>query len=298
MSKLHIGLIVLVLGLVGCGGTRIAMDPESKDFYETASLIMTKQEKDIFKHQPDKDARREFIRDFWKKRDPDPGTEENEFYEEFFNRIEYAIQHFNEGTLGWKTDRVRIYIYFGPPDRIERRPMMNNVDIKGYQIWIYYRYQFAIEFIDRRGDNSYKMDPYSGVHGSFFDAMERAQMGINFRKDDNFQFMDFDLKFDAETREIRISIPTKDLLFTEEENLLKLELEFQFFIYSTGKDSSRRSFSETRPVAIKESELVNLKNLTFSFPMDLSPGEYYFDVVIIGKAEIGKTRKIFTVKVK
>ena len=128
--------------------------------------------------------------------------------------------------------------------------------------------------------------------------MERAQMGMNFRNDDNFQFMDFDLKFDAETSEIRISIPTKDLLFTEEENLLKLELEFQFFIYTTGKHSSKRSFSETKPFAIKESELVNLKNLTFSFPMDLAPGQYYFDVVIIGKAEIGKTRKIFTVKVK
>lgn len=296
--KFYIGLMVLTVSLIGCSGARIKMDPESQDFYETASLIMTKQEKNIFKHLPDKAARQEFIEEFWKKRDPDPDTEENEFYEEFFGRIEYANDHFDEGTPGWKTDRGRIYIYFGPPDRIERRPMLNNVDIKGYQIWIYYRYQFAIDFIDRRGDGSYRMDPYTGVHGSFFDALERAQMGMEFRNDDKFQYLDFDLKFDKEAREIKISIPTKNLLFIEEGAVLKAEFEFQFYIYTTGEHSTRDNFTETRTYEVRESELVDLKKISFAFPADLDPGEYYFDVVIIGKGEIGKTRKIFTVKVK
>ena len=82
---------LLVLGMISCGLSReIELDPVSLDFYETAQLIMTKQEKEIFKHLPDQESREEFISDFWAKRDPDPATEENEFKEEFFRRIEYA----------------------------------------------------------------------------------------------------------------------------------------------------------------------------------------------------------------
>jgi hypothetical protein len=77
-----------------------------------------------------------------------------------------------------------------------------------------------------------------------------------------------------------------------------VEFEFQFYIYTSSPESSRDTFSETRTYEIRESELVDLKKISFTFPAELDPGEYYFDVVIIGKGEIGKTRKIFTVKVK
>ncbi|MDH5468761.1 MAG: GWxTD domain-containing protein, partial [Candidatus Aminicenantes bacterium] len=71
-------VVLVVLGMVCCGGTgqRIALDPESQDFYEYASLIMTRVEKNIFNHLPDKESRKEFIQDFWAKRDPTPDTEE------------------------------------------------------------------------------------------------------------------------------------------------------------------------------------------------------------------------------
>ena len=110
-------LTILALSL-GCCGTRerVTLDPESKNFYDYTRLIMTKQEKEIFLLLPDKESRMEFIQDFWDKRDPDPQTEENEFQEEFYQRIEYVNKRFREGIPGWKTDRGRIYIYLGPPD--------------------------------------------------------------------------------------------------------------------------------------------------------------------------------------
>ena len=59
------------------------LDPESAKFYQSARLIMTKEETKIFKHLPDADSRKEFIADFWLKRDPDPDTPDNEFRTEF-----------------------------------------------------------------------------------------------------------------------------------------------------------------------------------------------------------------------
>lgn len=299
MKILHYLLLLALGGMIACGGARIELDPASRDFYETAGLIMTKQEKDIFHHLPDKDSRFEFIQDFWEKRDPDPSTEENEYRIEFLRRIEYTNQHFNQGTPGWKTDRGRVYIYFGPPDRIERRPMLNSAEIKGWQIWVYYRYNFGVEFIDRRGDGSYTMDPYSGVIGSFFDAMERAQMALNYRNEDGTtDYIDFDLTFDPSARELVLVFPLKGLMLAAEGGYLSADFDFQFYIYQSEGEAVRQDFSESRKFSLKEEDLLKQKEITFRFARDFSPGKYYFDVVVIGKPDIGKTRKIFTIKIK
>ncbi len=68
------------------------------------------------------EERDQFIEAFWQRRDPTPDTEENEFKEEHYRRIAYANEHFAAGVPGWKTDRGRIYIVFGPPDEIESHP--------------------------------------------------------------------------------------------------------------------------------------------------------------------------------
>ena len=300
MKNMHYAILFLLLGFIGCGGIpKLSVDPESRDFYEYARLIMTKQEKDIFNHLPDSRSRHAFIQDFWTKRDPDPETETNEFQEEFMRRIDYATRRFKEGTPGWKTDRGRIYIYFGPPDRIERRPMINNIDIKGYQIWIYYRYNFGIEFIDSRGDGTYRFDPHTGILGSFYDALEQAQMGLNWRNDDFEKIlMDFSLKHNRPEHKFVVTIPTRRLAFTAVDGLLKADFEFQFYVYPAGKDKAKKIFRETRHFEIQEQKLPRMEHITFDFNFDLAPGKYYFDVIITGKPDLGKTRKIFNVKIK
>lgn len=288
---------LLIIGVVSCGvSTNVELDPESQEFYDTARLVMTKEEKDIFNHLPDKASRKEFIQDFWKKRDPDPDTEDNEFKEEFFRRIEYANARFIEGIPGWKTDRGRIYIYFGAPDKIEDYPMLNRPDMQGYLLWVYYRYDFAVEFIDK-GNNSYTLDPYSGVYGSLTDAIERAQFGlIHQQEGPGGKFMNFDLEFDPEEKKITISLPVKGLSFPEEEGLLKADFEFEFFIYPK-KVSEKKTFREVRHFEVTEEEILQMEEIVFDFSFSLAPGEYYFDTIIIGKPEIGKARKIFKVKI-
>ncbi|MCU0246881.1 MAG: GWxTD domain-containing protein [Bryobacter sp.] len=68
------------------------------------------------------EEREQFIEQFWRRRDPTPDSEENEFKEEHYRRIAYANERYASGIPGWKTDRGRTYITFGPPDEIESHP--------------------------------------------------------------------------------------------------------------------------------------------------------------------------------
>jgi GWxTD domain-containing protein len=75
--------------------------------------IITKEEERAFKALTTDEERENFIENFWRRRDPNPDTEENEYREEYYQRIAYANEHYTSGIPGWKTDRGRIYIMFG-----------------------------------------------------------------------------------------------------------------------------------------------------------------------------------------
>lgn len=81
--------------------------------------IITSDERRAFKKLTTDDEKEQFIEAFWQRRNPNPGDPENEYQEEFYRRIAYANEHFASGVPGWKTDRGRIYIMYGPPDSQE-----------------------------------------------------------------------------------------------------------------------------------------------------------------------------------
>ncbi|HSZ63266.1 MAG TPA: GWxTD domain-containing protein [Terriglobales bacterium] len=89
---------------------------------EDVRWIITDQEKSAFMQLSNDEERDQFIEAFWQRRDPTPDTEENEFKEEHYRRIAYANEHFAAGIPGWKTDRGRMYIVFGPADEIDSHP--------------------------------------------------------------------------------------------------------------------------------------------------------------------------------
>ncbi|HVV47700.1 MAG TPA: GWxTD domain-containing protein [Bryobacteraceae bacterium] len=84
--------------------------------------ISTDAEKKAFRELTTDEERDYFVKQFWDRRDPTPGTEENEMKEEHYRRIAYANEHFAANVAGWQTDRGRIYIQYGPPDEIESHP--------------------------------------------------------------------------------------------------------------------------------------------------------------------------------
>ncbi len=89
---------------------------------EDVRWIITDEEQKAFKLLSNDEERDQFIEAFWQRRDPTPDTIENEFKEEHYRRMAYANEHFAAGIQGWRSDRGRMYIMYGPPDEIEAHP--------------------------------------------------------------------------------------------------------------------------------------------------------------------------------
>ena len=95
---------------------------------EDVRWIITDEEQKAFKLLSNDEERDQFIEAFWQRRDPTPDTIENEFKEEHYRRMAYANEHFAAGIPGWKTDRGRIYVMYGPADEIESHPSGGTYD--------------------------------------------------------------------------------------------------------------------------------------------------------------------------
>ncbi|MBC7186687.1 MAG: GWxTD domain-containing protein [Calditrichaeota bacterium] len=104
-------------------------------------------------------AEREMLfEDFWRRRDPTPGTERNELREEFFRRVDFANRQFTvllSERDGWQTDRGRIYIIYDPPTEVEREP--TQLDSPAYEIWYYRHLNRRFVFADRTGTGDYQL---------------------------------------------------------------------------------------------------------------------------------------------
>src|SRR5713101_7123396 len=96
--------------------------PYKKWLDEDVKYIITDEERKAFLQLATNEEREQFIEQFWLRRDPTPDTVENEFKEEHYRRIAYANERFASGIPGWRTDRGRIYIIWGPADEIESHP--------------------------------------------------------------------------------------------------------------------------------------------------------------------------------
>jgi GWxTD domain-containing protein len=87
------------------------------------------------------EGKRAYLRQFWVKRDPTPGTPRNEAQEDFYRRTAEANRRFREGGAGqipgWRTDRGRIFIKYGPPDEVLSRPPSGSAN--PYEVWKYGR---------------------------------------------------------------------------------------------------------------------------------------------------------------
>ncbi|HWS18010.1 MAG TPA: GWxTD domain-containing protein [Candidatus Elarobacter sp.] len=140
---------------------------------EDVRWIITDEELSAFKKLANNSERDVFIEGFWQRRDPTPDTAENEYKEEHYRRIAYANEHYAAGMPGWRTDRGRIYIMYGPPTSTDSHPMggpyQRPADEGGgqtstfpFEVWRY-RYlegigqEIEIEFVDDCGCGAYEM---------------------------------------------------------------------------------------------------------------------------------------------
>jgi len=153
---------------------KIKQEPPNafKVWLQEVEPIIRQNELDAWKKLDTNEEREQFINEFWRLRDPDPDTEENEYREAYFERLAYANEHFAAGIPGYKTDRGRIYLKYGKPDEIESHPAGGNYQMASYEgngststypfeKWWYRNIpghnDVEIEFVDPTGTGEYRI---------------------------------------------------------------------------------------------------------------------------------------------
>jgi GWxTD domain-containing protein len=144
---------------------------------EDVVYIISPEERQAFLQLETNEEREQFIEQFWLRRSSNPDLPDNDFKEEHYRRIAYANEHYASGIPGWKTDRGRMYIMWGPADEVESHPSGGTYDrpmeegggstsTYPWETWRY-RYMEGIgenviwEFVDPSGSGEYHltMDP-------------------------------------------------------------------------------------------------------------------------------------------
>ncbi|UCF71390.1 MAG: GWxTD domain-containing protein [candidate division WOR-3 bacterium] len=122
--------------------------------------IATPSEMNVLK-QADVEQRDSLWVAFWKNFDPTPNTAYNEKEIEYYERIAYAEERFANGDRGWRSDRARVFVRYGPPDEIQSFPY--ELDSFPYEVWLYYKNNLRFVFVDRYGFGQYLLVNRDGL---------------------------------------------------------------------------------------------------------------------------------------
>jgi len=177
---------------------------------EDVVYIISPEERTAFLQLSTSEEREQFIEQFWLRRSSNPDLPENDFKEEHYRRIAYANEHFASGIPGWRTDRGRIYIIWGPADEVDShptggtydRPMEEGGGSTSTYPWESWRYRYLeglgnnvmLEFVDPSGSGEYHltMDPSEkdallhvpGAGLSLMESMGMASKADRFTRSD------------------------------------------------------------------------------------------------------------------
>ena len=154
-----------------------SLDMVYQDFLKLVAYIISPKEREVFLELPDNRDRDIFIDDFWKLRDPTPGTPENEYKDEIIKRFEHVNKYFVAGRPGWMTDRGRIWMILGEPRSYDRYPGKSG--IVPCEVWYYYTdgskglpLHFGLIFFQKAGVGEYKLyDPFVDGPKSLLEPM-------------------------------------------------------------------------------------------------------------------------------
>jgi GWxTD domain-containing protein len=234
--RFRAGWILLLFIAAACRVSKVEqqLSPQNSEFLSQVRYIITNEEKKAFLALPDSD-KEQFIEEFWKRRDPDPGTKENEFKIEYFKRIESANKLFGgEGRPGWLTDRGKIYILFGPPASRSTTPLTGDAGGRCQEVWYYGA--FPVIFVDMNCDGHFILGTLDLAHLHNLNmAQEIAQNPIVSEKGPKIDF-DFSLRKNTKVESrveglVEIEIPVRTIWFSSEEGkfatTFDLELEIR-----------------------------------------------------------------------
>jgi GWxTD domain-containing protein len=277
------------------------LTPPFAEFLSQVRYLITSQERETFLEMPDAD-KPAFIDEFWKRRDSDPATADNEFKAEYFRRMKRANElFFGEGVAGWLTDRGRIYILFGPPSDRNTTPMRSASLGRCSELWYYG--DFPVVFIDRSCNGTFRLETYDlsplrelnlAYAGALSRALDQTQLAGRregarlFDYETGLTFAERGPKRVAAT--LRVQLPYERIWFRSEGRRMRTSFDVSWEVRDGGKDAviqGKASFT----VDLAEDELPAMagKNFVMDVPIVLA------DEAQLGRLGKGKDQLIVSV---
>ena len=266
------------------------LEPESKEFLATVRHIITSKEHKIFFELPPSE-RKKFIEEFWKRRDPTPDTEKNEFKDAYLNRVKKADELFEVGQKGSFNDRSMIYILFGPPDDIHQPQIFMRRMGYDQEVWFYSRLidkypNVRINFVDRLGTGNFELERSSYIYS----IIQRAKLYYldSASKKGFFQY-DLNLKRLKEKGNevellIQIKVPFENIWFSSVEDKMETTLSIKIEISDALKNKIWE-YKKDYFLSFLEKEVEEFfdKKHLIEIPMTLTKGSYSLQVSLITK---------------
>lgn len=298
------GAIVLAAALTlaagGCALARLerALDPESREFLSKVRYLISRQERVAFLGVP-ADERPAFIEAFWKKRDPNPETEANEFKIEYFKRIDMANHLFTDGQEpGWLQDRGRMYILLGPPS--DRQTYPRGVTFYGFPMEFWYYNFFEIVFVDENWNGIYRLDPSSAEQ---IGNIMRAQLEWKPQVGDEIEAPgSLECDFAVESRDggritAKILIPYKAIWMKAATGAGAPSFQTTLTAELQALDGAGKKAGEARkecPLSFSKEDLDKLLGETFTIELEtgpLEPGTYILNLTLSNTLDGGKIHR-------
>ncbi len=277
------------------------LDPESAEFYSKVRYIITKEEKETFLRINAAD-RPVFIEEFWERRDPKPGTEINEFKEEYFGRIEEANRLFKQGTTpGWLQDRGRTYITLGPPDTRETFPRGINFYGKPQEIWWYGL--FPVIFIDENWTGNYRLTPLGAQHITEIHRAQRAER----RRGEGTQpegegapSIEYEIFLEkaGDAAVFVVSIPYKAIWFKAEGETFKTTLEVALAVKTSDGETVWET-GKSYDISATRSEGLRLFEETYEIRIEagIPSGSYTLEAEVSNLTGGGKSKRSLDIEI-
>ena len=285
--------LALIIGTFSCSSTaRANLDPESEAFLSSVRYIIQKDEKKDFLNLPPSE-RPAFIESFWKRRDPDPETEINEYRDMYYQRIAEANAIFKDGLgEGWIQDRGRIYILLGPPDTRQQYPRGYRMDDLPAEVWMYGFY--TIVFVDQDWNGNFEL-----VKGSAYNLAQimKTQMSYKPRfSRDNVVFDtsgDIEMLKEGDRQRILVNIPYRNIWMQVDGENLGTIINAEIQIKDAETKEQVWDFKKDYEISIKESELEKMydEEYLIEVPLQLPEGSYMINIVLENKTDATKIQK-------
>ncbi|HUU06145.1 MAG TPA: GWxTD domain-containing protein [Patescibacteria group bacterium] len=294
-----LGIFLLIQLLASCSGSSRAvrtLPPQDRQFLSEVRYLISKKEKKIFM-RTQTDERKQFIEEFWKQRDPDPTTPENEFRTEYYRRIDFANHLFRGGDSGWLSDRGRIYILLGEPERRDVFPSGYSFYDPPVEIW-YYGF-FPIIFVDYEREGLYKLEPSSARRMSMINITQMRLKPPGITR--NIRQFDFVLTLQADApgqAKLLFEVPYRvtNLVQNEQSGALETRIKLKVLVANAAGETVLEK-EELHPVSVDRNKLEQLgKTFIIEFALKLPPGQYTAKTTLVNTADGSQVQKELKIK--